>query len=66
MAVSPYFNGELYQRMSDDLHLTGLAQRTHDGYLRAIRKLAEFYQCSPDCISEDQLRRYFLLFQERQ
>jgi len=27
---------ELYQRMSDDLHLTGKAERTRQGYLRAV------------------------------
>lgn len=60
MAKSNFFNGPLYQRMSDDLHLNGKGQRTHDGYLREIRKLAEYCQTSPDQISEDQLRRYFL------
>ena len=60
MAVSQFFNGELYQRMSDDLNLTGKAQRTHDGYLRAVRKLPEYCKCSPDKISEQQLRRYYL------
>ena len=33
MAKSNFFNGSLYTRMSDDLHLTGKSQRTHDGYL---------------------------------
>ena len=32
MAHSTCFNGPLYQRMSDDLHLAGVSQRTHDGY----------------------------------
>ena len=60
MAKSSFFNGSLYQRMSEDLHLTGKGQRTHDGYLREIRKLADYCQTSPDQINEDQLRRYFL------
>ncbi len=60
MAKSNFFNGSLYTRMSDDLHLTGKSQRTHDGYLREIRKLADYCQTSPDQIIEDQLRRYFL------
>lgn len=60
MAHSQYFTGKLYQRMSDDLHLAGTAKRTHDGYLRAVRQLADFCQRSPDQISEDQLRAFFL------
>lgn len=60
MAKSNYFNGELYQRMSDDLHLAGVAKRTHDGYLRAVRQLADYCHCSPERVSEEQVRRYFL------
>jgi len=57
---SPYFNGPLYQRMSEDLHLGGMARRTHEGYLRAVRQLADFCKTSPDQITEDQLRKFFL------
>ena len=32
-----YFADPLYSRMADDLHLAGMSQRTHDGYLRAVR-----------------------------
>jgi len=60
MARSTYFNGELYQRMSDDLHLAGRSKRTHDGYLRAVRQLADFCQTSPEKITEAQLRKFFL------
>jgi len=57
---SPYFNGQLYERMSEDLHLGGMSKRTHEGYLRAVRQLADFCKRSPDQISEDQLRKFFL------
>jgi site-specific recombinase XerD len=60
MAVSKYFTGTLYQRMSDDLHLAGMSERTHGGYLRAVRQLADYCQASPDSITEDGLRRFFL------
>jgi hypothetical protein len=40
MSHSKFFTGELYQRMSDDLHLAGMSERTHEGYLRAVRQLA--------------------------
>ena len=46
--------------MSEDLSLAGMSERTHEGYLRAVRKLADFYQQSPDQITESQLRKYFL------
>ena len=48
---SPYFNGPLYQRMSEDLHLGGMSKRTHEGYLRAVRQLADFCKLSPDQIT---------------
>lgn len=60
MSHSQYFTGKLYQRMSDDLHLAGMGERTHEGYLRAVRKLADYCEASPNKITEDQLRRFFL------
>ena len=60
MSHSTFFTGKLYARMSDDLHLGGMRERTHVAYLRAVRKLAEYCQTPPDKISEDQLRRFFL------
>ncbi len=60
MALSNFFNGQLYQRMSDDLHLGGMSERTHAGYLRAVRQLADYCGTSPDKIAEEQLRRFFL------
>lgn len=60
MSHSKFFSGELYQKMSDDLHLAGMSERTHAGYLRAVRKLADYCQTSPDKITEAQLRKFFL------
>lgn len=54
------FVGPLYSRMAEDLQLAGMSQRTHDGYLRAVRQLADHCQTPPEKISEAQLRRYFL------
>ena len=59
-ARSKYFNGAIYDQMSEDLQLTGKAQRTVHGYLRAVRQLADHYRKAPDQISEAELRRYFL------
>ena len=59
-ARSKYFSGKLYQQMEDDLHLAGMSQRTIHGYLRSVRQLADYCKKSPDKISEDQLRQFFL------
>jgi site-specific recombinase XerD len=50
----------LRQRMSRDLQLQGKASRTHDGYLREVRKLACYYDAPPDQISEQQVGEYLL------
>jgi site-specific recombinase XerD len=50
----------LRERMSQDLQLRGLAARTHDGYLREVRKLACYYNCPPDQLSEQQVGDYLL------
>ena len=50
----------LRERMSRDLQLRGMSQRTHDGYLREVRKLACYHQASPDTLSERQVGDYLL------
>jgi site-specific recombinase XerD len=49
--------------MIEDLQLRGLSERTQDTYLRIVRQLAEHYGRSPDRISEEELRQYFLYLQ---
>ena len=46
--TSAFFVDPLYSRMADDLHLGGMSQRTHDGYLRAVRQLADYCKTAPD------------------
>ena len=60
MAKSRWFVDPLYARMRDDLHLTGKSENTRKAYLRQVRKLCDFAQSSPERITEDQLRAYFL------
>lgn len=50
----------LRQRMLEDMQLRGLAARTQESYLAAIRHLAVHYATSPDLITEEELRQYFL------
>ncbi len=51
---------ELRQRMIECLQLRGLSERTQEAYVRAVRQLAEHFHKSPDLISEEELRQYFL------
>src|SRR5215207_5286431 len=51
---------ELRKRMIECLQLRGLSERTQEAYVRAVRQLAEHYHKSPDLISEEELRQYFL------
>ncbi len=51
---------ELRKRMIECLQLRGLSERTQEAYVRAVRQLAEHYHKSPDLISEEELREYFL------
>lgn len=55
-----FFPAKLRQRMSEDLQLIGRSARTQQAYLRAVRKLSEFYHKSPDKLTETQVRKYFL------
>jgi site-specific recombinase XerD len=50
----------LRQKMIEDMQLHGYAERTQESYLLAVRQLAEYYHKSPDEISEEELRQYFL------
>jgi site-specific recombinase XerD len=42
------------------MHLRGLAPRTQESYVGAVRQLAAYYHKPPDQISEEELRQYFL------
>jgi integrase/recombinase XerD len=57
---STFFNGHFYDKMAEDLQLTGKSQRTVYGYLRAVRQLADHCRKAPDKITEAELRRYFV------
>jgi site-specific recombinase XerD len=46
--------------MIECLQLRGLSERTQEAYTRAVRQLAEHYHKSPDLITEEELRQYFL------
>jgi len=53
--------------MLEDLQLRGLAPRTQQCYVEAVKHLTPYYRRAPDQISEDELRQYFLfLINEKQ
>ncbi len=48
------------RKRPESLQLRGYSQRTQVCYVRAVRQLAEHYHKSPDLISDEELRHYFL------
>lgn len=54
----------LRQRMLEDMRLHGFSQNTQDGYLRAVRMLAEHYHKAPDKLTEGELRQYLCYLQD--
>ena len=51
---------DLFKRFSEDLQLKGMSERTIIMYTRAVRQLTKHYQKSPEEISDEELRKYFL------
>jgi integrase/recombinase XerD len=51
---------ELRRRMKEDLQLAGYSLRTQKSYIDTVRVLANHYHRSPDLITEDEIRRFFL------
>ena len=51
---------ELRRKMMEDLQLAGYSPKTQKAYLDAVRNLAKYYMRSPDVLSEDDIRKFFL------
>lgn len=56
----------LRQRLIEDLRLHGFATNTQKAYLAAVVKLAEHCHLSPDRITDEALRQYFLYLTQTQ
>lgn len=54
----------LRKRMLDDMKLRGFSARTQEAYADAVRLLARHYRRSPDRITEEELREYFLYLKD--
>ena len=50
---------ELYQRHLRSLKLQGKSQKTIDAYSRAVRRIAEHFDCCPDKLTLEQKEQYF-------
>ena len=50
----------LRQRMIEDMQLRGYSARTQECYVAAVRQLSGHYHKSPDLLTEEDLRQYFL------
>jgi hypothetical protein len=46
--------------MLEDMQLRGFSARTQGCYVAAVRQLADHYHRSPDQLTEEDLREYFL------
>ena len=51
---------EWYDRTIQALQLNGKGERTQQAYARSVRMLTQFYDKSPDLITEQELQDYFL------
>jgi len=51
---------DLFKRFSEDLQLKGLSPKTIKMYTRSVRQLTNHYHKSPEKISDEELRKYFL------
>ena len=54
----------LRTRMIEDMTSAGLARSTQAIYIQAVRRLAAYYQRSPDLLSEAEVRAYLLYLRD--
>lgn len=58
---------KLRRRMIEDMQLHGLAAKTQQCYVAAVKALAKYWRRSPDLLSEEEIRQFFLyLINEKQ
>jgi integrase/recombinase XerD len=50
----------LRQRMIEDMTMRKLSPKTQSGYIRAVRKLAQYLRRSPDTATAEELRQFQL------
>lgn len=50
----------LRQRMLEDMALRGFTAKTQTSYIRSVEHLARYHKRSPDSLSDEDIRRYFV------
>ena len=50
----------LRKKMIEDMQLHGLSENTQDSYARAVSQLSKYVHRSPDKVTEEDIREYFL------
>ncbi|KGJ96000.1 tyrosine-type recombinase/integrase [Thalassotalea sp. ND16A] len=60
MNISIHFDNALRQRINDDMTMRKLATKTQIAYIRAINKLCEYLQHSPETATDEELREFQL------
>ncbi|OIP44708.1 MAG: integrase [Desulfobacterales bacterium CG2_30_60_27] len=55
-----WFETVWHQKMVKALQVAGMCDRTQETYARTMRKLTEFYNKTPDKITEEELMDYFI------
>lgn len=51
---------ELRMRMDNDMLVRGMAERTRESYLSAVRRLVKFYRRAPDQLSAQEVQAYLV------
>lgn len=51
---------DFLHHLLQDLQLRGMSESTQESYVYAVRKISELYHKTPDLITEEELRQYFL------
>jgi integrase/recombinase XerD len=55
-----WYKTEWHQQMIKGLQVNGKGERTQEAYTRTMRQLVEFYDKTPDLMTEDELYSYFI------
>ena len=50
---------KLYEHHLRSLKLQGKAENTIDAYSRAVRRVRDYFDCCPDKLKPEQLKKYF-------
>jgi len=50
----------LRRRMAEDMEMRGFAAKTRASYLRSVSRLAKYHGKSPETLSDEEIRRYFV------